>query len=251
MTLNIERAETGSLSPDILAEVRSLCNEAYGEDLTGYFADIGPGVHLLGWHDSTLVSHLMWVLRTLYPAGAEPLQCAYVELVATRVSEQRRGFATRLMRRVAKEIRSHALGALSPPITPSTNGWAGSSGAAPSSSAPPLASRRLRKNPSWCCACPPPRYSISPRRSPSTGVPARSGEVRATATFPRHHSPITPAIGMAAAGIAVLKSFPSRAAIVAAIWAWVTISLERAPRAGVSGPMTPIQTRSAPSTSRP
>ncbi len=114
MTLNIERAETGSLSPDILAEVRSLCNEAYGEDLTGYFADIGPGVHLLGWHDSTLVSHLMWVLRTLYPAGAEPLQCAYVELVATRVSEQRRGFATRLMRRVAKEIRSHALGALSP-----------------------------------------------------------------------------------------------------------------------------------------
>lgn len=114
MPLTIERSETSSLSPQLLAEVRSLCEEAYGQDLARYFADIGPGVHLLGWQGSALVSHVMWVERALYPAGVAPLQAAYVELVATRVAAQRRGFASELMRRLAHEIRSYPLGALSP-----------------------------------------------------------------------------------------------------------------------------------------
>jgi len=114
MPLTIERSASGSLSPRLLGELRSLCEEAYGQDLARYFADIGPGVHLLGWLGSALVSHVMWVERTLYPAGAEPLQAAYVELVATRVAAQRRGFASELMRRLAHEIRAYALGALSP-----------------------------------------------------------------------------------------------------------------------------------------
>lgn len=114
MTLTIERVETESVAPDILARIRSLCDEAYDEDLAGYFADIGPGVHLLGWHGSALVSHLMWVTRTLYPGDGEPVRCAYVELVATRASQQRQGFATEVMRRLAREIRTYPLGALSP-----------------------------------------------------------------------------------------------------------------------------------------
>ena len=114
MSLTIKRAEAGSLSRHILADLRSLCHEAYGEDVAGCFGDIGPGVHLLGWQGSALVSHVMWVRRTLYPARLAPLESAYVELVATRVAEQRRGFATELMRRLAHEIRSYALGALSP-----------------------------------------------------------------------------------------------------------------------------------------
>lgn len=114
MSLTIELAETRSLPPRIFADIRSLCDEAYGEDLARYFADIGPGVHLLGWQGSVLVSHVMWVTRTLYPEGAKPLQSAYVELVATRVTERRRGFATELMMQLAHEIKSYALGALSP-----------------------------------------------------------------------------------------------------------------------------------------
>ena len=114
MSLSIERVRTGSLAPRLHEQVRALCDAAYGEDLGGYFAAIGPGVHLLGWHGPALVSHLMWVDRTLYVEGREPLRSAYVELVATRKSDQRRRFATRLMERFALEIQGYDIGALSP-----------------------------------------------------------------------------------------------------------------------------------------
>jgi len=59
----------------------------------------------------------MWVDRTLYVEGREPLRSAYVELVATRKSDQRRRFATRLMERFALEIQGYDIGALSPAET--------------------------------------------------------------------------------------------------------------------------------------
>ena len=117
MSLTIERVDTGNLPPRILDEVRALCDEAYGVDLAQYFGDIGPGIHPLGWSGSTLVSHLMWVERVLHPEGGNPLRSAYVELVATRISEQGRGFATELMKRLAHEIGSYDAGALSPADT--------------------------------------------------------------------------------------------------------------------------------------
>jgi len=117
MSLSIERVRTGNLVPRVHEQVRALCDAAYGENLAGYFADIGPGVHLLGWHGPALVSHLMWVDRTLYVEGREPLRSAYVELVATRKSDQGRRFATRLMERLALEIQGYDIGALSPAET--------------------------------------------------------------------------------------------------------------------------------------
>ena len=59
----------------------------------------------------------MWVDRTLYVEGREPLRSAYVELVATRKSDQGRRFATRLMERLALEIQGYDIGALSPAET--------------------------------------------------------------------------------------------------------------------------------------
>lgn len=118
MPLTIERVPAAALSDPVLDEVRAVCRDAYGEDMTPYFADIGPGVHLLGRRDRTLVAHAMWVDRALYPASRAPLDAAYVELVATRVAHQRQGYATRLMRRLAEEIRRYAIGALSPAVTP-------------------------------------------------------------------------------------------------------------------------------------
>jgi len=117
MSLSIERVRTGHLAPRTFEQVRALCDEAYEEDVARYFVDIGPGVHLLGWHGPALVSHLMWVDRVLHVEAREPLRSAYVELVATRKRDQRHRYATLLMERLALEIQAYDIGALSPSDT--------------------------------------------------------------------------------------------------------------------------------------
>lgn len=115
MALSIERVRTGSVAPRVLEQVLALCREAYGEDLSQYLADVGPGVHLIGWHGPALVSHLMWVDRALHVDGMQdPLRAAYVELVATRTRDLRHGYATKLMQRLTLEIQAYDVGALSP-----------------------------------------------------------------------------------------------------------------------------------------
>ncbi len=116
--ITIDRVHTPDLSARVLPALHALWADAYREDMRRYAEDIGPGVHVLAWHGRALVSHAMWVERTLYPAGLEPLTCAYVELVATRTAERGKGFATAVMQRVATEIQSFALGALSPAVPP-------------------------------------------------------------------------------------------------------------------------------------
>ena len=112
--MKIERVQTDRLDHDTRAEMLALCRAAYNEDLDGYFVDIGPGVHLLGRVGTALVSHAMIVERWLEVGGAVRLRTAYIELVATRPNEQRRGHASGLMRRVAEEIGEFDIGGLSP-----------------------------------------------------------------------------------------------------------------------------------------
>lgn len=114
MSLTVERIATAALPQNTRSAILSLCKYAYDEDLTGYLNDIGLGVHLLGWDDSDLVSHVMWVDRRLDPGNLPPLNAAYVELVGTHPAHQRRGHATALMQRLATEIESYDIGALSP-----------------------------------------------------------------------------------------------------------------------------------------
>jgi len=114
VTFAIEHATSARLGAGSMAEIHRLCEAAYGTAMTSYFADIGPGEHLLGRLDGVLVSHLMWVTRWLEPEGARPLRTAYVELVATDPVHERRGFATRLLRHLVPLFDEYELAALSP-----------------------------------------------------------------------------------------------------------------------------------------
>jgi aminoglycoside 2'-N-acetyltransferase I len=114
MPLAIEVVESQSLAPPTLHEICELCTEAYQEDFTGAFESLGPGVHVIGRSGGRILSHAMWVTRALQPGGRAPLHTAYVEAVATRPGFQRRGLASEVLTRLAQEIRSYELGALSP-----------------------------------------------------------------------------------------------------------------------------------------
>jgi aminoglycoside 2'-N-acetyltransferase I len=114
LSLSIEILESPSMPPLAIEEVRDLCTEAYGEDFSELLTLLGPGVHVLGRIDGILVCHAMWVTRWLQPEGRKPLRTAYVEAVATKPQFQRQGFATKILARLAEEIRDYDLGALSP-----------------------------------------------------------------------------------------------------------------------------------------
>jgi GNAT superfamily N-acetyltransferase len=107
----IERLATRSLSGSALAELRELCDLAYGHRV---FETFGGGEHLLGRLGGRLVCHAMWIIRWLQPDGRGPLETAYVELVATHPDHRQRGYATAIMQRLAAEIADAELGALSP-----------------------------------------------------------------------------------------------------------------------------------------
>jgi GNAT superfamily N-acetyltransferase len=109
--MHIERVATRALSGPVLAELRGLCDLAYGQPV---FETFGGGEHLLGWHGRRLVCHAMWITRWLQPQGLAPLRSAYIELVATHPGHRHRGYATAIMERVAVEIADEELGGLSP-----------------------------------------------------------------------------------------------------------------------------------------
>lgn len=102
--LELEVVQSESISADLRSEILSLCNLAYREDLTELFRTFGPATHVLGLCGGMLVSHALWVTRWLRPGAGRPLKTAYVEAVATLPTFQGRGFATRVMRRLASDI---------------------------------------------------------------------------------------------------------------------------------------------------
>ena len=112
--LQIEIVAFAGLPAAVRDEVLELCTAAYDEPFAEILAAVGPGVHLLGRLEGQLVAHAMWVTRWLQPQGRPPLRTAYVEAVATLPAQQGRGFASALLRRLAREIDDHDLAALSP-----------------------------------------------------------------------------------------------------------------------------------------
>jgi aminoglycoside 2'-N-acetyltransferase I len=98
----------------VAAEIRHLCDAAYLEDTGPFFDELGPGEHLLARHGTTLVAHLMWVTRWLQPQGRELLRTAYVELVATAPAEQRKGYASGLLKAFPALVQDYDVAALSP-----------------------------------------------------------------------------------------------------------------------------------------
>ena len=102
------------MSSAIVAEVERLCDAAYGTDTARFFKSLGPGDHLLGRSNGTIVSHLMWITRWLQPEGASPLRTAYIEMVATTPSAQRKGYASTLLAHFASLVEDFEIAALCP-----------------------------------------------------------------------------------------------------------------------------------------
>ena len=95
-------------------EIVELCSAAYEEDFEAIFRTLPRTKHVLARVDGRLVSHACWVTRWLQPGDHPPLRTAFVEAVATSPSDQRRGYASAVMRRLAEEILEYDLGGLSP-----------------------------------------------------------------------------------------------------------------------------------------
>lgn len=102
------------LSPSLQAEIYSLCNRAFEEDLTPIFSTFKDATHVLGYLETILVSHAMWVPRWLQVRTNPVMRTAYIEAVATEKVYQACGFAATIMKHVAEEIQDFELGALSP-----------------------------------------------------------------------------------------------------------------------------------------
>lgn len=95
------------------AEITALCSRAYGEDFSSVLPLFEQPTHILGYANGDLVSHALWITRSLEADGTR-LQSAYVEAVATEPTLQGRGYASTLLRRLASEIAAYDIGALSP-----------------------------------------------------------------------------------------------------------------------------------------
>jgi GNAT superfamily N-acetyltransferase len=126
--LKIEVLHTDQLTSEQLAEIHALCNRAYAVydvDLEPLFQTFTDTTHVIGWRDSAMVSHAMWVTRWLQPSNQPPLRTAYVEMVATEPQFQGRGFASAVMRRLASAIHDFEMGGLCPaePMLYEKLGW--------------------------------------------------------------------------------------------------------------------------------
>jgi aminoglycoside 2'-N-acetyltransferase I len=97
-----------------MAEVERLCDTAYATDTSRFFESLGPGDHLLGRSNETIVSHLMWITRWLQPEGGSPLRTAYIEMVATAPDAQRKGYASALLAHFPSLVEDFELAALCP-----------------------------------------------------------------------------------------------------------------------------------------
>lgn len=95
------------------AALLRLCEEAYEEPFEQILADFESPTHVLGFLGDALVSHALWVPRTLHH-GARALHVAYVEAVATQPALQGRGYASAVLRHLADQLAEYDMGALSP-----------------------------------------------------------------------------------------------------------------------------------------
>jgi aminoglycoside 2'-N-acetyltransferase I len=112
--LSITVVPGSQMPPEERDAIVRFCTHAYDEDMAPIFATYVEPTYVLGTVGDALVSHALWVPRQLQVGDGPMLHTAYVEAVATAPDWRGRGFAAAIMRRVAEEIRTYDLGALSP-----------------------------------------------------------------------------------------------------------------------------------------
>lgn len=111
--LRIEIVPGASLSQAQYESIVALCTRAYEEEFEEILAGFVEPTHVLGYLGGELVSHALWIPRTLLYNGAA-LRSAYVEAVATEPRYQGRGYASAVLRALAGAITAYDIGALSP-----------------------------------------------------------------------------------------------------------------------------------------
>ncbi len=87
-----------ALSSNDLQSIQNLCTRAYGEDVWCDYEYLKAAYHVIGRDAGVIVSHALWVNRSLSVNGTSPLMTAYVEYVATEPALQGQGLASQLLR---------------------------------------------------------------------------------------------------------------------------------------------------------
>lgn len=114
-TLRLDVIPASQLTAGECDEIIDLCSRAYEEDFEVYRALLFQNaVHVRGWIDDVLVTHALWLTRWLQLETGTMLKTAYIEAVATDQAFRNRGYASRVMRRVAAEIQDFDIAGLSP-----------------------------------------------------------------------------------------------------------------------------------------
>lgn len=95
---------TAELTSRELAEIRALCDEAFGGEYSDDDFDHAlGGVHVIAFDGDRMISHAALVPRDL-TAGSALVRVGYVESVVTHPAWQGRGYGTAVMRRVGELI---------------------------------------------------------------------------------------------------------------------------------------------------
>ncbi|MBC7750728.1 MAG: GNAT family N-acetyltransferase [Candidatus Saccharibacteria bacterium] len=89
--------------------IQALCTRAYGEDVWCDYEYLNTAFHIVGFDAEKIVSHALWVDRSLSVNGAAPLLTAYVEYVATEPCLQGQGLASQLLRFLIAVIQDTVL----------------------------------------------------------------------------------------------------------------------------------------------
>jgi aminoglycoside 2'-N-acetyltransferase I len=110
----VHTAHTAELAPATLAAARGLLDRVFEDDMSDHDWDHAlGGVHALVWDGGELIGHASVVQRRLLHGG-RALRAGYVEGVAVRADQRRRGHGAALMDAVESVIRrAYELGALS------------------------------------------------------------------------------------------------------------------------------------------
>jgi aminoglycoside 2'-N-acetyltransferase I len=109
----VRTAHTADLDAATLAAARALMADAFGEEFedADWEHALG-GIHALAWEDGELIGHASVVMRRMLHGG-RALRTGYVEAVAVRADQRRRGRGGALMAPLERVIRhAYDLGAL-------------------------------------------------------------------------------------------------------------------------------------------
>ena len=111
LTFNVIKKQ--DISENMYAEILDLCTRAYGMDFQPLLETFSDATYILGRYGGQLVTHALWVTRWIQYPGFPPWRTAYVEAVATDERYRNRGFASLVMKKIAREIKDFDVGGLS------------------------------------------------------------------------------------------------------------------------------------------